>query len=332
MTHCHIRIVLAAASAALIAMATPAFAAPSRAELEASLIRLENELAESRNRLRALEEVTGGAASESFQQQLQSIQAELVRVVGELEEAQFQNSRLRNDVRTLWREIQLRDAEIAEKLGLEPAFTAMPETLSYTERSPAAPVGGQAGSRAFSNPFLSSGAEPALGEPAGTGEEGLAESDPEFFGEDPFAAARAASVGTLGSRPPLSDDPATALAEAKRLLVDGRFDDAEAAFAEFQERFGDSPEAGEALYWQGEARFLRGEYEQAKDLYISSLRNDPAGPRAPDAMIALASSLQNMSLNTEACSTLASFPRQYPNAALSVRSKAERVRQAAGCR
>jgi tol-pal system protein YbgF len=316
----------------IAAASAPAQAAPSRAELEASVVQLENQLADALNRLRALEEstVVGGSAS-TVQQQIEAIQSELVRVVGELEEARFQNSRLLNELRTLRRELQLRDAEVAERLGLEPAFTA-PDPLAYDEFSaggalPPTAGGGQLGGDQLggSNPFAQS--EPPLGPPGG-----ISESDPSFFGDDPFAEERAASMGTLGERAPLPDDPESALAAAKNLLIDGRFEEAEVAFVEFQQRFGDSPQAGEALYWQGEAHNLRGQYEEAKNLYIDSLRADPSGPRAPDAMIALASSLQSMSLTTEACNTLASFPRQYPNAALSVRSKAERVRQAAGCR
>jgi TolA-binding protein len=342
MTQARQTFALAAVSAALALFASaPASSAPSRAELEASVIQLENALAEAQTRLRTLEErmLTGDPAAVSIQQQMEAIQAELVRVVGELEESRFQNSRLRNDLRTLYREIQLRDAEVAEKLGLEQAFTTPPTDAAYEGRpalmpptSGGANAGAAAtGGQAFTNPFLQ-GSEPPLGEPAAAAGDGPAETDPTYFGEDPFATQRAAATGTLGVRAPLPDDPETALATAKRFLVDGRLDEGEAALAEFMERFGDSPQVGEALYWQGETRSTRGQFEEAKNLYIDSLRADPAGPRAPDAMIALSSALQNMNLTTEACSTLASFPRQYPNAALSVRAKADRVRQAAGCR
>jgi tol-pal system protein YbgF len=329
--------ILAGVAALALAAAAPAAAAPSRAELEASVINLENTLAEALTRLRSLEEqVTGGANAESVSSQIESLQAELVRVVGELEESQYQNARLREQVRALHREIQLRDAEIAAKLGLEPAFTA-----PFDDGTSLSGVAGAGATDPFTNPFLqannaaNNSADPALTQAAGSeGAAGAApaETDPSFFGEDPFAQQRAASMGTLGVRAPLPDDPQAALDQAKRYLIDGRYDEAEAAFAEFQQRFSETPQAAEALYWQGESRYVRGAYEEAKDLYIASLRADPAGPRAADAMIALASSLQNMNLTDEACNTLASFPRQYPNAALSVRSKAERVRQAAGCR
>lgn len=332
------RIALFAGAALALATAVPAAAAPTRAELEASVLNLENTLAEALTRLRSLEEqVTGGAAADSVQSQLQSIQSELVRVVGELEESQYQNARLREQVRALHREIQLRDAEIAGKLGLDPAFTAPFDTGA--EMPGVAGIAGARSTDPFVNPFMQAGAAPAAGgalpgatAPAAAGSATPSETDPAFFGEDPFAAQRAASMGTLGSRAPLPDDPQAALDQAKRLLIDGRFNEAEAALAEFQQRFGDTPQAGEALYWQGEARFNARSWEEAKNLYIDSIRADPSGPRAPDAMVQLAYSLHNMSLTEDACDTLASFPQQYPNAALSVRSKAERVRAAAGCR
>lgn len=346
MTRSPLRLALAAAVASfalVTAVSAPASAAPSRAELEQSVISLENQLAEALTRLRNIEEATGGGAAGSLQEQLVATQTELARVVGELEESRYQSGRLYDALMTLRREIQLRDAEIAEKLGLEPAFVAIPAPDLNYRGGAADNLNRTPNADPFANPFLDAEAgaegavpgqaEPPLGAPAGApGEGAVSETDPTFFGEDPFAQARAAASGQLGVRAPLPDDPAAALEAAKRLLIDGRFDEAEAAFAEFQQRFADTPQVAEAYYWQGESRFLREDYEQAKDLYIASLRADAAHPRAPDALIQLASSLQNLNLMNDACSTLSSFPTQYPNAALSVRNKAERVRQAAGCR
>lgn len=337
MTRSPLRLVLAAGTAfAALAFAAPAMAAPSRAELEQSVIQLENELAEVLTRLRTIEEATGGGAAQSLQDQLVATQTELQRVVGELEEQRYQNGRLYDELLALRSEIQLRDAEIAEKLGLEPAFQAPVQPrdeLNYRGVG-AENLSRTPGADPFANPFLEEGAEgEAAALPEGT-VNGFAAPDQSAAApsDDPFAEARAAAQGALGVRPALPDDPAEALEVAKRLLIDGRFDDAEAAFTEFQSRFADTPQGAEAMYWQGESRFLREDYTQARDLYIASLRADAAHPRAPDALIQLASSMQNLGQMNEACQTLAAFPTQYPNAALSVRAKAERVRQAAGCR
>lgn len=310
---------------ALAAFAAPAAAAPSRAELENRIIQLENQLAEVRQSVT----LGGDPAAVRLEQRMDAVQAELARVVGELEEARFQNGRLQNELRTLRRELQLRDAEVADKLGLEPAFILTEDPFADGAGALGAPNGYAAD--------LSGGEGLASAEPR--------ENDPSFYGDDPFAAERAASVGVLGATTGgattggetlvgdvAADNPVDALAAAKSLLIDGRFDEAEAAFQDFDARFGDSDEAGEALYWHGETLFARDDFEPAKNLYIESLRRDPTGPRAPDAMVQLAAALQRMNFTTEACNTLAAFPRQFPSATLSVRSKAERVRQAAGCR
>ena len=336
------RTLLAAVGAAGVILSAPqaAQAAPSRAELEQSVIELQEALADARTRLRTVEQrlLTGDPAADTLQQRSEAIQSELTRVVGELEEARYMNGRLQTELRTLRREIQLRDAEIAERLGLEPAFTASeeeffgPAQASNQRLGGASPFGtasNQASGATGGSPFGANPFEAPLGEPSGS--TSPAETDPSFFGDDPFAEARAGAVGTLGAPPQLPDSAPDALAYAKGLLMDGRFGDAEVAFADFQERFPGTPEAAEALYWQGETQFAANNFEVARNLYIDALQADPAGVRAADAMVALAASLNAMRLTQDACDVLDAFPTQYPSASLAVRSKADRVRQSSGC-
>jgi len=329
---------LAAFAVAAVA-GSPALAAPSRAELENRIIQLENAQAEVEAKVDRVT-LAGDPAAVRLEQRMDAVQGELARVVGELEEARFQSGRLRNELRTLRRELQLRDAEVADKLGLEPAFvlsedfladnSALPNNFPGASGRPSTVTG--AAPTTFGAPGMVPGVVPGDGAPAAAAPAG---SDPSFYGDDPFAAARAAAVGTLGAEPEVAavaNNPADALADAKRLLIEGRFSDAEAAFQDFDARFAESDQAGEALYWHGETLFARDDFEPAKNLYIESLRRDPSGPRAPDAMVQLAAALQRMDFTSEACNTLAAFPRQFPSASLSVKSKAERVRQMAGCR
>jgi len=329
---CFLAALAAAAVAAVVG--PPAMAAPSRAELENRIIQLENTQAEVEAKVDRMS-LAGDPAAVRLEQRMDAVQAELARVVGELEEARFQNGRLQNDLRTLRRELQLRDAEVADKLGLEPAFVLSEEYLAdnsgLPNNYPAASGQPRGGVRGAPTTF---GAAGYVTRPAGDGADASA-SDPSFYGDDPFAAARAAANGPAGDEvqvAAVADNPVDALADAKRLLIEGRFSDAEVAFQDFDTRFAESDQAGEALYWHGETLFARDDFEPAKNLYIESLRRDPTGARAPDAMVQLAAALQRMDFTSEACNTLAAFPRQFPNASLSVKSKAERVRQMAGCR
>ncbi|MGD2132482.1 MAG: hypothetical protein PVI23_06780 [Maricaulaceae bacterium] len=324
---------VALAASALIAHA-PASAAPSRAELEQRIIDLENEVARQRSQTSGL---TG-----PIQQRLDSIQSELVRVVGELEEARFMNSRLQNELRSLRREIQLRDAEIAEALGLEPAFqmtddpfapptaTLAPGLLAQEEENAADADAGEPDPRGGVL-TLPDGVDP--NEAAGQSSSSSS-SSPGFYDSQPFnpidpdeIAAEVDEDGYL-----LPDDAAAALDAAKQYMLNGQFDVAESAFDEFGERFGGAPQEGEALFWRGELQFARSSFSDARDSYIASLRVDAAGPRAPDAMIQLAKSAHYMGSSDEACTVLSQFPQYYPNASATLRSKAESARQLASCR
>lgn len=306
---------LIVAGAAAIALAGPASAAPSRSELEARLAIAEQRGRDLQERLEALEAnlMTGDPVAVSLQQRVISLEQELSRLTGILEQATYENRRLREEMQTTRRMIELRDEEIAGKLNIQPfTFGAFDEPA----RDPFAEARNAAGGE--------------FGDAALAGETGFESDD---AADDPFAEAKSRVTGSLGatSAVVLPDNPVDALDYAKRLLIDGQYDQAEEAFGRFAAAFSTSNLVGEALYWRGETFYLREGYEQAKDLYIESIQRDPKGPRAADAMVKLAASLSRMGFNDQACSTLQAFPRQYPNADLAVKAKAAREEQLAGC-
>ena len=321
-----------AAAAACLAVAGSAHAAPSRAELEQQLIDMEDEIARMRSQISGLQG--------PVQQRLDSIQSELVRVVGELEEARFMNTRLQNELRALRRELQLRDAEIAEELGLEPAFTSTDDPFATptatlgpglrqegAEGAPGASPGPSNGGGVLTLP---EGVDPI----SARGGSANPPSTPSFFDSQPYQPvdpnAPAPEVDDEGYLLPA--DSAAALNAAKEYVLASQFDVAERAFDEFLERFSDSPQAAEALFWQGELRFANEDFSGARDSYVASLRADVSGPRAADAMIQVAKAAHYMGAPDQACSTLASFPEYFPNASAALRSKAESARQLASCR
>jgi TolA-binding protein len=84
-------------------------------------------------------------------------------------------------------------------------------------------------------------------------------------------------------------------------------------------------------YWLGESYYVRGGYADAADSYIASMKRDPRGLKAPDAMVRLASVLRELGKVTEACATLGSFPGQYPDAPQIVKDKAAEEAARTGC-
>ena len=154
--------------------------------------------------------------------------------------------------------------------------------------------------------------------------------------EDPFADRRAAATGVLGGTPGATPapaiDPATIYDDARARLLDGDFDGAQSGFETFVTDHGDDPRAGEAWYWLGETFFVRNNFAESADAYIASLRAQPTGVRAPDALVRLAASLHGLDRTREACDTLAQFNRQFPNASAASRDRAARESVRAGCR
>ena len=76
---------------------------------------------------------------------------------------------------------------------------------------------------------------------------------------------------------------------------------------------------------------MRGGYADAADAYITSMRKDPKGMKAPDAMVRLAATLGKLGNKSEACQTLATFPAQFPNASSSTKEKARVEAARTGC-
>ena len=93
----------------------------------------------------------------------------------------------------------------------------------------------------------------------------------------------------------------------------------------------DAADVGEMNYYLGESYYVRGGYADAADAYITSMKRDPRGVKAPDAMVRLAGALRELGKTSESCATLASLPRQYPNASPTVTSKAQLEAARAGC-
>lgn len=185
---------------------------------------------------------------------------------------------------------------------------------------------------------------------------GLAVTDPE----DPHAEARAAATRPLslqgGNLPPqpreqgsldgsgnddagaggpaasAPSDPDEAFTRARARLLDGDFAGAQERFAAFVDVHSGHALTGQAWYWLGETHFAQGNYQDAADAYMASLRADRRGERGPDALVRLGASLAAMDQRAAACNVLGSFSQEYPNASADARQRADRERSRAGCR
>jgi tol-pal system protein YbgF len=112
--------------------------------------------------------------------------------------------------------------------------------------------------------------------------------------------------------PTVSVSERRALEEAVGLVQRGRTEAAEAALAGFLDAYPDSPLAGRARFWQGEARFSGGDFRRAARAYLDGFETDPDGPAAADNLLKLGVSLGRLGRTADACDTLAEVRRRFP--------------------
>ena len=127
-------------------------------------------------------------------------------------------------------------------------------------------------------------------------------------------------------------DPALTYEAARARLLEGDFGGAQSGFETFVAENPDHPLTAQAHYWLGETFYVRSDFTQAADAYIASLRLEPEGEKAPDALVRLAASLHGMGRTEDACATLSRFGRQFPNAAPASQARAARESVRANCR
>jgi tol-pal system protein YbgF len=120
-------------------------------------------------------------------------------------------------------------------------------------------------------------------------------------------------------------------AHAHKLLLDGDYPGAAAAFQDFIDRFGDSPSAPSARYWLGEVKYIQSDYDGAAQALFAAIRGWPQTTWAPDAMIKLSLALVELGKPQDACRTLVELDRHYPHLATQTKVRAKAALAKAGC-
>lgn len=126
-------------------------------------------------------------------------------------------------------------------------------------------------------------------------------------------------------------NPTQAFTEARRLMLGGQYDAAEAAFRTYVQTYPDAPKTAEARYWWGKTLSVKGAHADAATAYIGAIRGWPATSWAPDAVVELARELVALRKSPDACQALAELPRHYPKTSSAVKTRAAEARAQAKC-
>lgn len=162
--------------------------------------------------------------------------------------------------------------------------------------------------------------------------------------DDRIAEARNAATGVLGVIPadapvpaPSALDPEAAAAAfrgARELLFAAPLPDAEAAFADYLQRFPSAEDAPDARYWLAFTMLGQGEYQNAATAFADYLQmhKDDPGPRnqAAAALLRLGISLAGMGMRADACLAFRDSAA-HPRASQTTRSQAAQEQRRNGC-
>ena len=257
---------------------------------------------------------TAPAQVARVQVRLTELETELRNLTGRIEELGFKIDKVHNRVNKLVEDVDFRltalERDVARSLEVtaqEPASAAVPR-----------PAPGEA-----------PGAQAPGGLPGSA-------PGPQMLGTITAADLAAGAEAVAAVRP----EPTRILPEgtteqryefAKRLLRQGDWADAEAAFREFVTAHPEHQLAANGQYWLGETFYVRKDYGTAAAIFLEGYQRFPTGPKAPGTLLKLGMSLANMELTEEACQTFAEVLEKHAEAPASIMRLVEKERQRVGC-
>ena len=307
---------------AALMLSTTLLATPAMAQSKKELAAVDAQLAQ---RLSTLESrmLTGDPAAERLMQKMDALETSMRTLRGEVEQLRFERDSLLKQVQAMAGDTALdQDLINRMKIHLDAVDLVASEQRPAPRRvDPYAPrtySGGGTVVQSSPAPVISS--ESYASNPV----------TPESSTLSQIPSAPVFKEQTIGVQESYNDvSQLSQVGQTK--LAEGDFSGAQTAFKQYLEFNPDAADAGEVNFWLGESYFVRGGYADAADAYISSMRKDPKGAKAPDAMVRLAATLGKLGNKSEACQTLATFPAQFPNASASTKEKARVEAARTGC-
>lgn len=248
----------------------------------------------------------GGGDGAGQELRLQQLETELRTMTGKLEEQDYQIRQLKEQIERYMSDATLRFEDLeknragaATATGASNAPPAPPVTIDST---PPAASGGYQWSSADSG------------------------------------AADGGQLGVLkttsqsGASPTPVTDPAAAQYEsAFAALKGGDYKTAEAGFQDFIKSRPKHPLVGNAKYWLGETYYARGDYKIAARIFAEGFQQYPKSSKAPDNLLKLGLSLENLGKKSDACVALGQIEKQYAQGAGPVLDRARQEMTRLGC-
>jgi tol-pal system protein YbgF len=270
------------------------------------------------------------------------LENQLRQMSGQIEQLQFENRRLSEQLRKFQEDVDFRLNEkggggrpntaapgptVAPPAGGAPQpqrqrrSDAFDPTMQQGAAGAPQPLGGGAGIAGIIEDEYVGG--PATGQPLDL--QGVGRPVPQ--GGLPQDRPRGASVAAASG--PQSAKEAYDLAFAS--LQRKEYEQAEMGFRQFLQSYPRDRLAVDATYWLGESYLQRQRYREAAEQFLKISRESPKAAKAPDSLLRLGMALNGLGAKEQACATYAKVGVDYPGASNTVRQGVARERRRSGC-
>lgn len=265
------------------------------------------------------------------------LENQLRTLSGQIEQLQFENRRLSEQLRKFQEDVDFRLNERGgSRSGAQPAPTnAAPPAAGQPRqrRGDAFDPSQQQGAAGVPRPLGGGGGiggiiEDDVAQAPGQGPldlQGVGRPVPQ--GALPQAAPRGPSVAATGG----AATPKDAYDVAYASVLRKEYEQAEMGFRQFLQSFPRDRLAPDATYWLGESYLQRQRYREAAEQFLKISREYPRANKAPDSLLRLGMALNGLGARDQACATYAKVGVDYPAASNAVRQGVERERRKSGC-
>lgn len=263
--------------------------------------------------------VTGGGGDSSafgiLLTRVDQLEEQLRGITGRLEQSENRNQQLQRRLDKLVEDMDFRFAQLEKRGPADPAAPGAPVPLAPVPLAP-----GQSGQVAPPPANAGPGAPPTT----------LGTIPATALDPNRVAAATPPAAAAAGKLPP--GTPQERYNHAVKLLQQGDYAEAEAAFTEFTTAHPNDPLSANAQYWVGETWFARNQFDRSAKAFLAGYQKYPKSAKAPDNLLKLSMSLTNLNQKQEACAVLKQLSTEFPNADAQNKQAAARERTRAGCK
>ena len=130
--------------------------------------------------------------------------------------------------------------------------------------------------------------------------------------------------------PPLANQPRDDYDLGISLYKQGQYETSESSLRAFLQKNPRDRLVPDAIFTLGETFFQRQRHREAAEQFLKLSTDYAKSPRAPDGLVRLGMSLNQLAAKEQACATFGEVPRKYPAASTAIRRAAQEAKRA-GC-